>query len=35
LLEDAAHNLLFHAARPCILHDVGGTTRVHEAEGDV
>jgi hypothetical protein len=35
LPEDAAHDLLFYAARPCILHDVGGTTRVHKAEGDV
>jgi hypothetical protein len=35
LLEDATDDLLLHATGPCIVHDVGGTSCVHESESDV
>ena len=35
LSKDAAYDLLFHATRPSILHDIGGTPCVHETESDV
>jgi hypothetical protein len=35
LLEDATDDLLLHATGPCIVHDVCGTSCVHEAESDV
>lgn len=35
LSEDAAYNLLFHATRPSILHDIGSTPCVHETESNV
>lgn len=27
LLEDTFHDFFFHAARPCITHNIGGTAK--------
>ena len=35
LLENTTYDILFHATGPCIVHDIGGTSCVHETESDM